>query len=259
MVHPSVIDTGAGGWNGYRYWMGVTPYPTADGTKELPSILVSDDKATWIVPDGLTNPLVAYQAAHQTADSELVMSGSTLYYLYLDVTGGNNLVREMHSTDGITWSAPSTILTVGDGLLVSPSVVWDGLQWVMYSVNTNAEPNTLERRTASSITGTWSAAVTCTCVLPVGFQWHIDIVYSSGNWYAFLNVSQVHLYLAKSQDGLTWTVQSTPILQQSASDIWDKSIYRGAAVKTATGFDLWYTGYSAGNEWHVGYVPVVGA
>lgn len=259
VVHPSVYDAGAGGWNGHRYWMAGTPFPAADGTKELPSILVSDDKTTWSVPAGLTNPLISYQASHQPSDSELVMVGSNLYYLYVDATGGNNLVREMHSTDGITWTSPTTILTAGNAALVSPGVVWDGSQWVMYSVNAAATPKTLERRTCATLTGTWSGPVTCTCALPGGsFQWHVDVVLS-GTYYAFLNLDQISLWLAKSTDGLMWTVQSVSLLASSAADIWDKNIYRSTAVKTATGFDLWYTGYSAASEWHIGYAAVIGS
>jgi hypothetical protein len=220
---------------------------------------VSDDKTTWSVPAGLTNPLISYQAGHQIADSELIMSGSTLYYIYLDITGGNTLVMEQHSTDGITWSAATTILTAADTALVSPSFVWDGSQFVMHSINLVPEPNTLERRTCATLTGTWSAAETCTCAVQGGmFQWHLSTVLANGVWYAFLNFSQVHLYLAESRDGITWSLKYA-LLSQSASDIWDKNIYRSTAVKTATGFDLWYSGYSAGNEWYIGYAPIVGA
>ena len=57
-VHPDVYYN-ANGWNGYRYWMAVTPYPGGNAAYENPSIVVSNDNVNWIVPPGLSNPIVA--------------------------------------------------------------------------------------------------------------------------------------------------------------------------------------------------------
>src|SRR5439155_20610297 len=42
VVEPDVIHVPRG-WNGYEYWMAVTPYPCGDESLENPSILVSHD------------------------------------------------------------------------------------------------------------------------------------------------------------------------------------------------------------------------
>ena len=55
-THPSVLRFDAP-WHGYLYWMAMTPYPYNNDGLEDPSILVSNDAQTWIVPEGLTNPL----------------------------------------------------------------------------------------------------------------------------------------------------------------------------------------------------------
>ncbi len=57
--HPDVLYV-AGGWNGYPYWMAMTPYPSTD--RENPSIVASADGNTWVVPAGLTNRVVPLPA-----------------------------------------------------------------------------------------------------------------------------------------------------------------------------------------------------
>ena len=56
VVHPDVVHV-PGGWNGYEYWMGMTPYPNSNDDFENPSVLASNDNVTWVVPPGVTNPL----------------------------------------------------------------------------------------------------------------------------------------------------------------------------------------------------------
>jgi hypothetical protein len=41
-VHPDIYYN-ANGWNGYYYWMAMTPYPNGDAAYENPSIIVSND------------------------------------------------------------------------------------------------------------------------------------------------------------------------------------------------------------------------
>ena len=56
VVHPGIVYF-PGGWNGYQYWLVVTPYPGGNAAFENPSILVSQDGVTWIQPPGITNPI----------------------------------------------------------------------------------------------------------------------------------------------------------------------------------------------------------
>ena len=55
-THPSVLQFDTP-WNGYRFWMAMTPYPFNYDGLEDPSVLASNDTKTWVVPDGLTQPL----------------------------------------------------------------------------------------------------------------------------------------------------------------------------------------------------------
>ena len=79
-----MYDAGQGNaWNGYRYWMAMTPYPNAQNAYENPSIVVSDDGETWIEPPGISNPIVPYPGAgYYNSDPCLVKAGNLLYLFY---------------------------------------------------------------------------------------------------------------------------------------------------------------------------------
>lgn len=63
-THPSVLDSVAilgRPWHNYRYWMAFTPYPGNTPNRfrlENPSIVASNDGTTWVVPEGVQNPVV---------------------------------------------------------------------------------------------------------------------------------------------------------------------------------------------------------
>lgn len=258
-THPSVLDMGVGGWNGYRYWMAMTPYPNADNTKEQPSILVSADGNTWSVPAGGTNPIDP--AFNQDSDTDLYYEAGTLYCIY---RRRNQDVVLSSTTDGINWSVPVLLFTGAASAITSPSLLKIGSQYVIWSVNAAvATPYQLERRTCSTLTGTWSAPTVCTITMPtaptlVGI-WHLDVLADGGTLYAIITFqyAMYQLFLASSTDGgLTWTLAAGPVLGQTTG--WDKQIYRSTMLRIAGGFDLWYGGYANGapSIWHIGRTTI---
>mgnify|MGYP003252864052 CR=1 FL=1 len=70
-THPSVVKFEQP-WNGYLYWMAMTPYPFNDGSYENPSIVASNDGENWIVPEGVSNPLAGTPSPGHNCDVDLV-------------------------------------------------------------------------------------------------------------------------------------------------------------------------------------------
>lgn len=183
MVHPSVVDVPTR-WMGWRYWMACTPYPNNDSQYENPSILVSQDGELWEAPAGLTNPVVPKPASGYNADTELVLSpdGSRLYLLYRErVAGAANAVKCLESTDGVTWSAPRTIVSgaYGSQDYASPSLWWDSAAgvWRMIAHNLDggaAYPVNLLANTGPDIYTGWGAPSVVTIANPTGGRtwWH---------------------------------------------------------------------------------------
>jgi hypothetical protein len=63
-THPCIVDTLpilGHPWHNYRYWMAFTPYPGNNSDRfrlENPSFVASNDGLSWMVPDGVTNPVI---------------------------------------------------------------------------------------------------------------------------------------------------------------------------------------------------------
>jgi hypothetical protein len=249
--------------------MAMTPYEDANPALEYPSILVSEDKESWAVPDGLTNPITTLGAVK--ADPDLSIDGDgTMWCVYRN--NGLKSVEAVSSTDGITWSAAVTLLAADAAYSYhSPAVVYFGGQWLMFHMNNvGGDPNQLVRHSAAAITGPWGDPVVCTISPAVpatmDFLWHLDVIdYGGGVLVGFFNYDNSDSYLAVSLDGgETWRVRNLRLIERGDGDAgeWDPGHYRGTIVKTATGLDLWYSAfrYGVGDapiDWRIGYTPVV--
>lgn len=78
VTHPKLIDVGAAGLNGYRYWMSYTPYPYGDSSKENPCVAASNDLIEWVTPEGLNQPLdVPEDNRGYNSDSHLVFDSDS--------------------------------------------------------------------------------------------------------------------------------------------------------------------------------------
>lgn len=255
-THPSVYDSG-GTWNGYRYWMAMTPLPAGAATFENPSILVSDDGDTWIVPVGLTNPIdPSPGGAFYNSDPNLLMDNDTLYCYYRESDGViEDRIKLKSSTDGINWSAESALFTVAASECISPAVIYFGGQYFMFS-NANSGP-TIQRRTASSPSGPWSAPANCNISGGTGFAtlWHIEVIAVGSRFYMLYNNNSRDFYFAYSDDaGLNW-ISAASRAMAAGSGGWDNFLYKGSLIYRSDGnFDLWYGAYegAAPTIWHIG-------
>src|SRR4051794_1681087 len=123
-------------WNGYRYWGIFTPYLNSNSKYENPCLVVSNDGWTWIVPPGVTNPVIPRpKDGGNNDDPSLVASpdGTKLYLVWnaQNLPGNVTEVRVSESTDGINWSEPQTLFkfdqTTAD--LSTPCVWFNGDHW----------------------------------------------------------------------------------------------------------------------------------
>jgi len=177
-VHPSLLYFKRG-WNGYRYWMAFTPYPGSDSQYENPSVVASNDLQTWVAP--AINPLVQKPsgASNYNADPHLFMSAdnAVMYLAFRErIIGGNNNVKMMHTSDGVNWTQPVTIISGAQGSVDygSPSIWWNGTGWTMISHQLDASAPWPVRRNVSStsdIYGAWGAATTVTIPAFSGQAW----------------------------------------------------------------------------------------
>ena len=254
VVHPSVLYFPRK-WNGWHYWMGMTPYTAGDLQYENPSLLVSQDGTNWQVPPGVTNPIVAKNGATYNADVNLAADpdGETVHMVWKE-SGATDIFYLMSTNDGgVTWTTRTKILetVITTERNVSPSILWDATagKWMMWTVEIVASPNRLLVRTADTITGPWSAGTECTITLPTGrYLWHIDVQRAGDHYYMLVNDSAgegggIGSYsLAKSRDGYSWSCSRSNIITRDGG--WDRFKYKAAFLpqigSQGLEFRVWY-------------------
>ena len=260
-VHPDVWDFGEGEeWNGYRYWMAMTPYAYSSEATEIPNILASHDGTTWEVPPGLTNPM------SQGFDPCIAMVGDRMY-----VVSQGPIVT--WSDDGITW-VPHRYLFQGDLGEVSPSILQeDDGTFRMWSIQRSFDGTRFRclHRTAEHIMGPWSRPQEI--IMPEDVStgrdlWHIDVVKHEGRYYAVVSENWKGtsgqaslLYMAESNDGLVWEMSGKPVLGRGTAAKWDDAqIYRSCIIPRGAGeglwFDLWYSARGSSGKWHIGRTEI---
>ncbi|NVM97835.1 sialidase family protein [Arthrobacter sp. SDTb3-6] len=227
-THPTVVDAGVAGWNGYRYWMAHTPYPAQ--ARENPSILASKDGVNWVTPAGLVNPVVSY--AQYTglgydygSDPELVLVGSKLVMFHRPSSELNGVKKEavyrMESSDGVTWNSPGVKVLEMPTLnasLIAPSISYDGTTMTMWVVNGDAVPLRIDRRTSTDAGLTWSSPTACTLNSGSHVPWHIGVTKMGGVYYMASNSKAApanECVLLTSTDGLTWNIVKGSALPRS--------------------------------------------
>ena len=256
MAEPSIVYEPQG-WNGYPFWMVVAPFDGTDASTENPEIFTSLNGKTWVKPAGLINPVAPAPVNAPTnynSDPYMTFSPdrSQLIVIYRQIFGANSNTLLISSTNGITWTAPVTIISTVRAAedLIQSSVVYNSVTglWTLYACDPVKPNNQLVYATASSLTGTWSARSNCIYSLPPGETslWHCDIqALSSG---VLVGIAQTgsnaggKLYPMRSTDGVTFTYG--PLIMNRSTT----GCYKSGFVPID---DKWYTyfGFIANPAW----------
>ncbi|MEW6026711.1 MAG: hypothetical protein AB1599_05410 [Planctomycetota bacterium] len=273
MTHPDIICFDKP-WNGFRYWMSMTPYADYDFRLENPSLVVSDDGQKWRVPEGLINPLVPapeYEKDYNN-DPELVYNDATdeLYLYYQTIDTRNNLiaVRMIKSSDGVQWSKPIDIMNVPCHQWVSPSIIKQNNLFKAWTVNAGTEglrPKSTKVEYRESTDGIqWTPSKKVALFHPEYVIWHPNVIYVQGKdeyWMVWSGYAPGRkgfaLFFSTSRDGLNWTICEKPILTPSGRGHWDdKRIYRAALLYDNQNdlLRIWYSAVNRNRNWHIGYV-----
>lgn len=256
--HPSVWDAGVEKrWNGFRYWMGMTPFHGGNEDLENPCILASHDGFAWQVPAGLTNPLAQRGTApgfDYNSDTELAFipeegPQGTLYCFWRPA---NRFVAPIDeawyyakSTDGVTWSAlEKAAAWYGvDPSYASPSFVrLTDTDWRAF---TNAG-----MLTARHPSGPWSSLRHYRHVgLSYRRWWHHDVEWVNGRFWAIVNNGNTDVWPAASKDGVHW-VHGASVFAKPSAHTWEAGgYYRPAFLPHPDGtkMNVWYSGYNLDN------------
>lgn len=242
LTHPKVLYFPQK-WNGYQYWMSMTPYPHEHDIYENPSIVVSNDGKNWVVPKGVTNPVTGLppdvKAGGHYSDPHLVMNGNKmeLWYRYNPSLPNKkkfrlpnnsiNIYYRISTADGIHWSKPEKLLESNDGHLSLCVNYENGIYETWYATYDGQLCHSQSKNAHD-----WDAPVTCTVPLPKGYQpYHQDLI-RYGKEYFLLQTAEkasnytFALFLLASEDGIHFrNVQQ--IYPNGDMKLWkDVSFYR---------------------------------
>lgn len=265
VVHPDIVYIPCV-WNGYKYWMALTPYPYSDNSYENPSILASNDGYHWVVPSGLVNPIISSPNPGYNADPDIVYNADTseLWVYFFRYWSDTNLVKLtlMRSSTGVTWSGPQYLITwnlTQEDNGRSYAVIKQNQSWLMYYERGQGDDTWLEMRKSNNGIN-WSKPQKVNITIQNRNIWHLD-VYPYERYYIMLiaaypkGLSSRHcdLFYAYSEDKVNWDVTSNPILKNSDSG-WDNAnIYRSTFIINNATFKVWYSAMNTNKEWYIGY------
>ena len=257
LTHPNVIKFNKE-WHGYKYWMGYTPYPNANGEEENPSIAASNDLYKWETPKGLANPIADNEetGCAELKDSQLIyredLDRLEMWYLGRVAVnlGGDGktltLFRKI-SKDGVNWSKYEIIK---EFKYVSPIVIWDGSKYKLWGIGFEGQGTKGLFDYMESEDGiTWSDPVHCSVNgdSKTLDMWHGDIAYNKDlkkYEFVYIDTSNQNIYYSTSNDGLSFS-KNKIILKNDST--WTR-LYRPTLVYENNQYYVIYGAIGEDNE-----------
>jgi hypothetical protein len=279
-VHPDVVEFPLE-WNGWRYWLTMTPYPRSDFHVENPSILVSGDGLHLQVPQGLVNPVVAHHGrpSDYNSDPELVYNPETnrLLMFYRFVDKRTNTIRVSSTVDGRTWReepkafwarlhqavSPTVALKSGE----NPTRMWyvDAGKAGCKAQSSRVMMRSLAERSGRITDERWLEPVATDLAQPGYVVWHMKVRYvpSKNEYWALYAAFPTtpagcdvdDLFFARSADGVHWTTYPAPILRHEDRAWTAAAIYRSSFLYDADSDELrvWLSARGADAKWRLGF------
>ena len=179
-THPGIIYE-KNGWQGYRYWMVYTPYPSSNSTYENPCICASNDGENFELPSGAPNPLFPAPAVGYNSDTHLYLmpDKSKLILIWrgrgISIDGSNyNVLYVTESADGRNWSTPVNIWqgVAPSSDMASPSIWHDGTNWNIVAHNLDVGGFPVRKMQSAALYSGWPGTPsTITIPHPTGGTW----------------------------------------------------------------------------------------
>jgi hypothetical protein len=251
-------------WNGYSYWLAMTPWTDTNDKCENPSILVSNTGADFQLPAGLTNPLIFAPDTGYNADTDLVYNDETdeLWLYFFRVWCDTKIVKLtlMTSADGITWSYPQYLLQWNYGKEDnerSYALIKRGKNWHYWANDRDAKHWAQYRSSDDGKNFSEPVNITFTPepdekMLP----WHLDVIYVprfDEYWMIYCDYGRPNsIFFARSKDCINWNLQIEPVLTTN-TDGWDnKNLYRSCMIynEETEMLKIWYSARNQQNQWH---------
>lgn len=271
-VHPDVLYVESG-WNGYKYLMGLTPYPNGNDDYENPQILVSNDGFNFNYLEGMKNPLDlpkdAGNGGHYSDISLCIVDDVLEVYFRYNPSAKargipdnlTNIIYVMKSRDGINWSgkelvlAPETFSKQYD--YVSPIIICDDGIYKIWFSNYSSDLYYTETKDWKS----FKEIQVCNFKdKPDNFHlWHHDLIKTDLgyemviNGYENSNFAKQNLYYTFSQDGVNFLSMKDILNISDRDKSFDNgTLYKSSLVRLKNKYLLYYSARSKSGQWRIG-------
>mgnify|MGYP001073761872 FL=1 len=261
--HPSVIYRKSG-WNGFKYWMVLTPYPMEKlpykDRWECPCIYCSNDGLSWNVPDGFCNPLddlVDEEISSKDffSDPHLILRDTILECWYR-ISHNYNDERDTYvlrkcSDNGYVWSEREILFNPKDrnsveklgDMVRSPAIIYAGMYRMWYVDNKKNKGNRNLCYTSSVDGKKWENRIICNLSGKQINPWHIDVSLIDGLYYLLI-YDLYDLTLWTSDNGIDFVFKQI-LLRPSLKygNFYSDGLYRSVLVKTEKDYRCYFSAF----------------
>ena len=242
VVHPYAVEF-KGGFRGYHYWLGLTPFSNTDDSHENAIVMGSNDLLNFNMIEGFPQPF----AFRPTPDFSKKHLPGHMYnsddFIFYDHNSGElcvgwrpvygyrttqdndvnyeNYIEYRRTLDGYNWS-PIERLTISIDMyqdsMLAPSLIYDFDEkvWRLYAVKmlgAGSWNDCVIQYRESKTLGNWGEPVNIP--IPSSIRpWHIDVRYVGNKVVMLINdyTKSKNLYFAYSNDGQSFITSEIPIL-----------------------------------------------
>lgn len=242
-THPSVLYFKEG-WNRYKYWMAITPYPNGNNEFENPHIFCSNNGLNWFEPLGISNPIQKspFKPGYNS-DVNLLFDSGKLYCYWRANYQYDSTIKKMpartlyqcSSSDGVHWSAKKYVTSCTSTKIdiIAPSVIRDEDKYYCYSVSTGEATsgsyytnNSIRRMTSNTSAGFVADKDKGYNLVKIEGRpwgdkedpWHLEARKVRNIWFLLVATtitggsgSPGRLFLGYSKDGVNFTFNNKPI------------------------------------------------
>jgi hypothetical protein len=253
-------------WQGRRYWVSGTPYPTGNPAYENPSIYQGYTSRQMSIPAGANNPLARPVPGGYLSDPDILYDPDRdqLRMYYRQTAESTDQLYLMTSADGVRWSPSQLVLTGERYGVISPSIVRESAgSWRMWSVSAVAqgcyslvtEMSLDQRRSTDGVT--WGEPEPVNLRVPRRVPWHWDVQYvpAKREYWALVaaypegtTCSQTAVFFARSADGTNWSVAPVPLLGPGEFGPLNDLVYRSTFHyhEASDAVSVWFSGARIG-------------
>ncbi len=259
-VHPSLIYFDKT-WNGYKYWLAITPYRKGNERLENPCVMCSNDLVNWNKPKGGTNPLVSTEDVkmYHYSDPQILFNNNKLEIWYRKRTrgilGDSEVILRKLSCDGMNWSKEE-VLYSSQGTFnqfMSPVVIIENDKYCIWVVDWKNK----KIKYYVSKNGTEWCFIRDIIISPIEgrYVWHMDIkktrngfeMYFSAALGEYDNQKIAYCY---SEDNVTWS-KPVIVMEKGKEGAFDEDfLYRPTFIDIDNNRYIMYSARDKKGNWH---------